>query len=99
MQLSNSNLTKKTKELKQPNLPNTKPISAASLSGKEPERGLLPVLKNSQFLVLWSGQVFSQLADKVYLVLMIAIIVNQYCYYCCYYYCSCYCYFHSLNKL
>ncbi|MCL2934339.1 MAG: MFS transporter [Trichodesmium sp. MAG_R03] len=78
MQLSNSDLTKKTKELKQQNLPNTKPISAASLSGKEPERGLLPVLKNSQFLVLWSGQVFSQLADKVYLVLMIAIIVNQF---------------------
>ncbi|MCL2925610.1 MAG: MFS transporter, partial [Trichodesmium sp. MAG_R04] len=78
MQLSNSNLTKKTKELKQQNLPNTKPISAASLSGKKPERGLLPVLKNSQFLVLWGGQVFSQLADKVYLVLMIAIIVNQF---------------------
>jgi MFS family permease len=36
--------------------------------------GFLPVLKNRNFLALWSGQVFSQLADKVYLVLMIAII-------------------------
>jgi len=32
------------------------------------------VLKNRNFLTLWLGQVFSQLADKVYLVLMIAII-------------------------
>jgi len=36
--------------------------------------GFLPVLKNRNFLSLWSGQVFSQLADKVYLVLMIALI-------------------------
>ncbi|MDJ0518611.1 MAG: MFS transporter [Trichodesmium sp. MO_231.B1] len=75
MQLSDSDLTKKPK---QQNLPNTKPISAASLAGKEPERGLLPVLKNGKFLILWGGQVFSQLADKVYLVLMIAIIANQF---------------------
>lgn len=32
------------------------------------------VLQNRNFLTLWLGQVFSQLADKVYLVLMIAII-------------------------
>jgi MFS family permease len=44
----------------------------------EPERGFLPVLKNRNFLTLWSGQVFSQLADKVYLVLMIALIVNRF---------------------
>ncbi|NEQ39715.1 MAG: MFS transporter [Okeania sp. SIO3I5] len=75
MQLSDSDLTKK---LKQQNPPNIKPISAASLTDKEPERGLLPVLKNGKFLILWSGQVFSQLADKVYLVLMIAIIANQF---------------------
>lgn len=78
MQLSNSDLTKKLKQLKQQNSPNTKPISAEFLSGKEPERGLLPVLKNGKFLILWGGQVFSQLADKVYLVLMIAIIANQF---------------------
>jgi len=40
--------------------------------------GLWPVLQNRNFLVLWSGQVFSQLADKVYLVLMIAIIGSQF---------------------
>ncbi len=44
----------------------------------EPERGFLPVLKNRNFLTLWSGQVFSQLADKVYLVLMIALIANRF---------------------
>ena len=44
----------------------------------EPEVGFLPVLRNHSFLVLWSGQVFSQLADKIYLVLMIAIIGNQF---------------------
>lgn len=44
----------------------------------EPERGLLPVLRNRNFLTLWSGQVFSQLADKVYLVLMIALIANRF---------------------
>ncbi len=37
-------------------------------------QGFWPVLKNPNFLMLWSGQVFSQLADKVYLVLMISLI-------------------------
>lgn len=41
---------------------------------KEKQEGFLPVFKNPNFLALWSGQVFSQLADKVYLVLMIALI-------------------------
>jgi MFS family permease len=45
---------------------------------EEPERGLLPVLRNRNFLTLWSGQVFSQLADKIYLVLMIALIANRF---------------------
>ncbi len=40
--------------------------------------GFWPVLQNRNFLVLWSGQVFSQLADKVYLVLMVAIIGSQF---------------------
>jgi MFS family permease len=44
----------------------------------EPERGFLPVLKNRNFLTLWGGQVFSQLADKVYLVLMIALIASRF---------------------
>ncbi|RAQ39765.1 arabinose efflux permease [Arthrospira sp. O9.13F] len=42
------------------------------------ERGFLPVLRNRNFLALWSGQVFSQLADKVYLVLMIAVISTEF---------------------
>lgn len=66
--------------------PQPDPTTAAS-SSSDPtrtsslahsERGFLPVLKNRSFLVLWSGQVFSQLADKVYLVLMIMIISNRF---------------------
>ncbi|MGL5941458.1 MAG: MFS transporter [Waterburya sp.] len=41
-------------------------------------RGFAPVFKNNRFLVLWSGQIFSQLADKIYLVLMIAIIASKF---------------------
>jgi predicted MFS family arabinose efflux permease len=44
----------------------------------ETERGFLPVLRNRNFLTLWSGQVFSQLADKIYLVLMISLIENRF---------------------
>jgi MFS family permease len=36
------------------------------------------VLKNRNFLFLWAGQVFSQLADKVYLVLIIALITSRF---------------------
>jgi len=43
----------------------------------EVERGFWPVLRNRNFLALWGGQVFSQMADKVYLVLMIMIISTQ----------------------
>lgn len=42
------------------------------------ETGFVPVLKNRNFLSLWSGQVFSQLADKVYLVLVIALIASRF---------------------
>lgn len=41
-------------------------------------RGFAPVLKNPKFLVLWGGQIFSQLADKVYLVLMIALVASHF---------------------
>jgi MFS family permease len=47
-------------------------------SGKIQHLGFLPVLKNPNFLALWGGQVFCQLADKVYLVLMIALINSQF---------------------
>jgi MFS family permease len=40
--------------------------------------GLLTVLRNRNFLILWAGQVFSQLADKIYLVMTIAIIESQF---------------------
>ncbi len=55
--------------------------AAASSEGETSQQetlGFLPVLKNGNFLILWSGQVFSQLADKVYLVLMIAIIATNF---------------------
>ncbi|MBE9222737.1 MFS transporter [Cyanobacterium stanieri LEGE 03274] len=42
------------------------------------KNGFISVLKNLNFLKLWLGQVFSQLADKIYLVLMIAIISNDF---------------------
>jgi MFS family permease len=41
-------------------------------------QGFAPVFKNKRFLILWSGQIFSQLADKIYLVLMIAIVANRF---------------------
>ena len=41
-------------------------------------QGFVPVLNNKRFLVLWGGQIFSQLADKIYLVLMIAIIASSF---------------------
>lgn len=44
----------------------------------EESSGFLPVLRNFNFLTLWSGQVFSQIADKVYLVLMIALISSRF---------------------
>ena len=59
--------------------PDTSPDSPeqnnpAPVDSSQPDEahGFGPVLKNRRFLVLWSGQIFSQLADKVYLVLMIA---------------------------
>jgi MFS family permease len=45
---------------------------------EEDEQGFAPVLRNRNFLTLWSGQVFSQLSDKVYLVLMIALIASRF---------------------
>ncbi|AFY43177.1 major facilitator superfamily MFS_1 [Nostoc sp. PCC 7107] len=47
-------------------------------SGNVQRQGFFPVLKNPNFLALWGGQVFCQLADKVYLVLMIALINTQF---------------------
>ena len=55
--------------------PSLHPESDGSLP---PERGLLPVLKNPRFLILWLGQIFSQLADKVYIVLVVALISTHF---------------------
>ncbi|MBF2078764.1 MAG: MFS transporter [Synechococcales cyanobacterium T60_A2020_003] len=50
-----------------------------SVPGEEEyELGFLPVLRNFNFLKLWSGQIFSQIADKVYLVLIISIVASQF---------------------
>lgn len=53
-------------------------LASPEAQESEPDRGLVPVLQNRNFLALWSGQVFSQLADKVYLVLMIALIASRF---------------------
>jgi MFS family permease len=62
--------------------PETIPLIDAGSGGADSENnqqvGFLPVLKNPNFLALWAGQVFCQLADKVYLVLMIALINSQF---------------------
>ena len=62
--------------------PETLPLIDAGSGGTDSENhqqaGFLPVLKNPNFLALWAGQVFCQLADKVYLVLMIALINSQF---------------------
>lgn len=39
-------------------------------------RGFYALLHNRRFLKLWGGQVISQIADKVFFVLLIALIVN-----------------------
>lgn len=48
-------------------------------SSRQPSsQGFAPVLRNPRFLTLWGGQIFSQLADKFYLVLMIAFIDSHF---------------------
>lgn len=46
----------------------------SSISPNLISSGIVNVLKNTSFFILWLGQIFSQLADKIYLVLMIALI-------------------------
>lgn len=54
------------------------PAELPSSPPPEQEKGLLAVLRNRNFLKLWAGQVFSQIADKIYLVLMIALITTHF---------------------
>ena len=52
--------------------------SPAADAESAPRVSFWKVLQNRNFLFLWAGQVFSQLADKVYLVLMIALITSRF---------------------
>ena len=69
--------------------PENQPVTtelASKATGNEPviettqteDRGFKPVFQNPRFLTLWGGQIFSQLADKVYLVMAIAIIASTF---------------------
>ena len=55
-----------------------KPDAPTPTPSPSPETGFGPVLQNRRFLILWSGQVFSQLADKVYLILAIALVTRYF---------------------
>ncbi|MBF2097296.1 MAG: MFS transporter, partial [Gloeomargaritaceae cyanobacterium C42_A2020_066] len=54
------------------------PPQHPNLGPMPPKPGLLTVLRNRDFLALWLSQVLSQLADKIYLVLTIAIITDYF---------------------
>ena len=73
---------KNTEPLPEPMSESSIPASSTATHDdavKEAENaGFWPVLQNQNFLILWCGQIFSQLADKVYLVLMIAIISSRF---------------------
>ncbi len=56
----------------------SKQVATTDLDQVNSEQGFLPVLQNKKFLVLWGGQIFSQLADKVYLVMVIAIVASSF---------------------
>lgn len=72
MKLSEQEQAKATEET----TTNTEQTQASE--SEDQTQGFLPVLKNYRFLTLWNGQIFSQLADKVYLVLMIGIIASHF---------------------
>lgn len=61
-------------EQKPPNSSQTSMDRPPTYSSRSSNQGFAPVLRNTRFLCLWGGQIFSQLADKFYLVLMIALI-------------------------
>lgn len=65
-------------EIPENSLINNQTTAIESEDNTTDSQGFAPVFKNSRFLILWSGQIFSQLADKIYLVLTIAIIAHQF---------------------
>lgn len=69
MQLSNLEQNQKP-----PNNAQSSMDRPPTYSSRSSNQGFAPVLRNTRFLCLWGGQIFSQLADKFYLVLMIALI-------------------------
>jgi len=85
---STTDIDKNTQDYQQDNLlsdtPKSESIqltssgSGGAANNTVPKQGFLPVLRNPNFLALWGGQVFCQLADKVYLVMMIALIHGQF---------------------
>ena len=78
MRLSEPESTREDNEPQsEADLPQTK-LSAMKQEKSASSQGFLPVLRNRSFLILWSGQIFSQLADKIYLVLMIAIVTSNF---------------------
>ncbi|MDX2254060.1 MAG: MFS transporter [Pseudanabaenaceae cyanobacterium bins.39] len=52
--------------------------TAPDVSSSESAIASSSVLRNPNFLALWSGQVFSQIADKIFLVLVIAIVSTHF---------------------
>jgi MFS family permease len=65
----------------QPDTATLKTQSTSSGDGgvdNQDNQGFGAVFKNPNFLALWGGQIFCQLADKVYLVLMIALINSEF---------------------
>ncbi|MGC9503203.1 MFS transporter [Baaleninema sp.] len=67
------------KQLSEPELTPEETIPKGnSTPPPEEETGFGPVFKNKNFLTLWSGQVFSQIADKVYLVMAISIVASRF---------------------
>ena len=65
-------------ESETPSTSDSKTETETEIATASDSQGFAPVFKNQQFLILWSGQIFSQLADKIYLVMMIAIVANQF---------------------
>lgn len=77
MQVSNPNPDPRSQQESPESDPDNS-LSATMESLPSSDQGFTPVFKNPRFLILWTGQVFSQLADKVYLVLMIALITGYF---------------------
>ncbi|MBE9141316.1 MFS transporter, partial [Nodosilinea sp. LEGE 07088] len=65
-------------ELESQDLGSSSSVAQPEPQEVNPENRFSAIFQNRNFLILWTGQLFSQLADKVYLVLMIAIIAARF---------------------